>query len=153
MDDAPAFRIWPPLALGVPLLAGVLLTVVAGDPIDLPGSGSRVVGLILCVAFGAWNGWALAVMARHRTALLPGGSTRLVLMSGPFGLSRNPLYLGLIVLDAGLALLWPSMWALLMLPAGVAAVRWGAIGPEERYLTAKFGADYEAYRQRVRRWI
>jgi protein-S-isoprenylcysteine O-methyltransferase Ste14 len=153
MSDAPAFRIWPPIALGGPLLLGLLITAAAGDPVELPADASRVLGLILCVVFAAWNGWTLSVMAKHRTALLPGGSTRLVLTSGPFALSRNPLYLGLILLDAGLALLWTSLWALLLVPAGIAALRWGAIVPEERYLATKFGADYEAYRQRVRRWI
>jgi protein-S-isoprenylcysteine O-methyltransferase Ste14 len=153
MGDAPAFRIWPPVALGGPLLVGLLITAAAGDPVDLPQDPTRVLGLILCVVFAAWTGWTLSAMAKHRTALLPGGSTRLVLRSGPFGLSRNPLYLGLIVLDTGLALLWPSLWALLLLPAGICALRWGAIVPEERYLATKFGADYEAYRQRVRRWI
>lgn len=68
-------------------------------------------------------------------------------------MSRNPLYVGLIALDAGLALLWPSLWALFFVPLGVAAVRWGAILPEERYLSAKFGPQYDDYRQRVRRWL
>jgi protein-S-isoprenylcysteine O-methyltransferase Ste14 len=45
------------------------------------------------------------------------------------------------------------VWALLFVPLGVAALRWGAIGPEERYLASKFGADYEAYRTSVRRWL
>ena len=64
-----------------------------------------------------------------------------------------PLYLGLIALDLGLALLWPSFWAVALLPAGVATLWWGSILPEERYLSEKFGAEYEAYRARVRRWL
>ena len=114
---------------------------------------SRLVAGALVVAFVPWNGSALWLMARHRTALLPGGSTRTILDRGPFGLSRNPLYVGLIVLDVGLALLWPSFWALALVPLGVAALWWGAIVPEERYLGAKFGAEYDAYRARVRRWL
>jgi len=58
--------------------------------------------------FGIWNGWTLTVMAANRTAVLPGGTTRVVLDRGPFRLSRNPLYVGLIVLDVAIALLWPS---------------------------------------------
>jgi protein-S-isoprenylcysteine O-methyltransferase Ste14 len=72
---------------------------------------------------------------------------------GPFGVSRNPLYLGLIALDVALALLAPSAWALLAVPIGFLALTWGAILPEERYLRAKFGAAYEAYSCRVRRWL
>lgn len=153
MVDAPAYRIWPPVALGVPLVIGVAVTSGAGDPFLLPVAACRAVGYGLFVVFALWNGWALWLMARHRTALLPGGSTRTILDRGPFRISRNPLYLGLIVLDVALALLWPSFWALILVPVGVLALWWGAILPEERYLNRKFGAEYEAYRARVRRWL
>jgi protein-S-isoprenylcysteine O-methyltransferase Ste14 len=153
VPDASAFRIWPPLALGVPLLAGVVITASAGDPFTIPSLATRTVGTILIAVFAAWNSAALWIMARERTALLPGGATRAILDRGPFGVSRNPLYLGLIALDVGLALLWPSGWALLFVPLGVAGLRWGAILPEERYLTTKFGSEYDGYRRRVRRWL
>lgn len=149
--DAPEFRIWPPMALGVPFLIGLALTATCRDPITVPHA--RITGAVLVLTFAVWNGWTLSVMAAHRTAILPGGSTNVLLQSGPFRVSRNPLYLGLIALDAGLALLTPSFWALLLVPVGVAALRWGAIGPEERYLAAKFGTDYRAYRTSVRRWL
>jgi protein-S-isoprenylcysteine O-methyltransferase Ste14 len=135
------------------LLVGVIVTTSAGDPFSLPRHGSRPIGLVLCVLFAVWNGWTLATMAASRTAILPGGSTRTILDRGPFRFSRNPLYVGLIILDLGLALLWPSAWALLLVPVGIALLYWGAIAPEERYLSAKFGAEYDAYRRRVRRWL
>ena len=153
MADAPSYRIWPPVALGVPLVLGYILTATVGDPIALPVAPSRTIATVLIVAFALWNGWALWLMARHRTALLPGGATTTILDRGPFRVSRNPLYLGLIAFDIGLALLWPSFWALLSVPVGIAALWWGAILPEERYLSAKFGEEYEAYRRRVRRWL
>lgn len=153
MADAPAFRIWPPVALGVPLLAGVILTATVGDPFSLARASARPVGLVLCAVFVVWNGWTLSMMAVNHTAVLPGGATRTVLDRGPFRLSRNPLYVGLIVLDVALALLWPSAWALLLVPVGITVLFWGAIVPEERYLSAKFGAEYDAYRRRVRRWF
>ena len=153
MVDAPAFRVWPPLALGIPLLVGVIATAALGDPISLPRLAARVVGVVLCLAFAGWNGWTLVVMGANHTAVLPGGATRAVLDGGPFRISRNPLYVGLIALDVGLALLWPSAWALLCVPIGVALLFWGAIVPEEHYLSAKFGEEYAAYRARVRRWI
>ena len=151
--DAPTFRIWPPVALGVPLVCGWTLTATVGDPVTIAHRVPQLAGAVLIVMFAVWNGWTLSVMAANRTAILPGAATNAVLRSGPFRVSRNPLYLGLIALDAGLALLTPSLWALLFVPVGVAALRWGAIGPEERYLAAKFGADYEAYRTSVRRWL
>jgi protein-S-isoprenylcysteine O-methyltransferase Ste14 len=153
MADAPAYRIWPPVALGVPLLAGLGLTARVGDPIVLPVGVSPAVAAVLIIAFVVWNAWALWLMARSETALLPGGSTSTILDRGPFRVSRNPLYLGLIAVDVAVALLWPSSWALVLVPVGVVALWWGAIRPEERYLTAKFGAEYDAYRARVRRWL
>ena len=153
VSDAPAYRIWPPVALGAPLLGGIAVTASAGDPVALPAAPSRLIGGLLLVAFALWNGSALLLLARHRTALLPGGSTRVILDRGPFGWSRNPLYVGLIALDLGLALLWPSLWAVVLVPVGVVALWWGAVLPEERYLSAKFGAEYDAYRGRTRRWL
>jgi protein-S-isoprenylcysteine O-methyltransferase Ste14 len=141
------------VALGGPLLAGIGITAKVGDLIELPAGPSRTVASVLIVAFLLWNGSALWLMARYRTALLPGGSTNTILDRGPFGRSRNPLYLGLIALDIALALLWPSSWALALLPVGVVALWWGAVLPEERYLGAKFGVEYDAYRARVRRWL
>lgn len=153
VTDAPAYRIWPPVALGVPLVVGVIITAVAGDPFTPGTAWARGVGVVLVVLFGVWNGWTLIVMATNRTAVLPGGATRVVLDRGPFRLSRNPLYVGLVALDVALALLWPSMWALILVPVGVALLSWGAIVPEERYLGTKFGAQYDDYRRRVRRWL
>jgi len=151
-DSGPAFRLWPPVAVGGPLLLGLLASAWAGDP--LPGSAATVGwGWGLVSAFAAWNGWALVTLARHRTALLPGEPTTVVIDSGPFARSRNPLYVGLLVLSAGVALLAGSVWALVALPLEWALLRWGAVVPEERYLTAKFGATYTDYAGRVRRWL
>ena len=151
--DAPAFRIWPPVALGLPLTLGLVLSASAGDPVPVATTATRWVGWALVVAFVVWNGWTLAYMSTHRTAVLPGAPTVLVLQTGPFRLSRNPLYVGLIALDVGWAILADSFWALLFVPFGVAALWWGAVRPEERYLAGKFGAEYDAYRERVRRWV
>jgi protein-S-isoprenylcysteine O-methyltransferase Ste14 len=151
--DAPTYRVWPPVALGVPLVAGLVMTAALGDPVVLASDPARVAGAVLVVAFLLWNGWTLSVMAANRTSILPGGATSVVLQSGPFRLSRNPLYVGLIALDAGLALLTGSFWALLFVPGGIAALLWGAVRPEEHYLAGKFGAEYAAYRARVRRWL
>jgi protein-S-isoprenylcysteine O-methyltransferase Ste14 len=76
-----------------------------------------------------------------------------IIATGPFALSRNPLYVGLLALSAGLSLLAGSLWALLLLPVEWALLRWGAVLPEERYLTATFATSYVEYTRRVRRWL
>jgi protein-S-isoprenylcysteine O-methyltransferase Ste14 len=143
---------WPPVAVGGPLGLGLVISRLVGDPLAEP-SALFVSGWLLVAAFTVWNGWALVTMARHRTALLPGGATRTVIDSGPFARSRNPLYLGLLAGAAGVALLAGSVWALVAVPLEWALLRWGAVVPEERYLAAKFGEAYAGYNSRVPRWL
>jgi protein-S-isoprenylcysteine O-methyltransferase Ste14 len=143
---------WPPVAVGGPLGLGLILSRLVGDPLT-DSAVTAVLGWLLVGAFMVWNGWALATMSRHRTALLPGGATRTVVDSGPFARSRNPLYLGLLAGAAGVALLAGSFWALVALPLEWALLRWGAVVPEERYLAAKFGDTYAEYTSRVPRWL
>jgi protein-S-isoprenylcysteine O-methyltransferase Ste14 len=147
-----AFRLWPPVAIGGPLALGWLATGLWGDPVDL-GSWRVPLGGALVVAFVVWNGWSLWLFARHQTGLLPGQETSTMIERGPYRLSRNPLYVGLLALYLGLALLGPTFWGLVLLPAAVLLVLWGAILPEERFLQARFGAAYDDYRRRVRRWL
>src|SRR4051794_25133232 len=151
-DRGPGFRVWPPVAVGGPLVLGLLLSSLVGDPLR-SSRATTTAGLLLVLVFAVWNGWALWTMARHRTALLPGGATTTVISTGPFARSRNPLYVGLLVLSAGLALLAASAWALVALPVEWALLRWGAVLPEERYLSEKFGEEYAGYLVRVRRWV
>jgi protein-S-isoprenylcysteine O-methyltransferase Ste14 len=103
--------------------------------------------------FVGWNGWSLWLFRRHQTGLLPGQATHSLIDDGPFRRSRNPLYVGLLALYLGLALLAPTFWALALFPAAVLLVLWGAIRPEELYLHARFGAQYDDYARRVRRWL
>jgi protein-S-isoprenylcysteine O-methyltransferase Ste14 len=151
-DSGPAFRLWPPVAVGGPLALGLLLSWLVGDPL---GSSAVMTlsGWLLVAAFAIWNGWALLTIVQHRTALLPGAASTTVIDSGPYARSRNPLYVGLLVGSAGVSLLAGSIWALLALPLEWALLRWGAVLPEEHYLRAKFETEYAAYAARTRRWL
>ena len=151
-DDTVSFRLWPPVALGAPLLLGALATYWWGDPAE-PGSWRVPLGWALVVLFAVWNGWSLWLFARHETGLLPGSPTEAMIEEGTYRLSRNPLYVGLLALYLALALLGGSFWALVLFPVAVVLVLWGAILPEERFLHERFGEPYDAYRRRVRRWL
>ncbi len=140
------------MSVGGPLVLGLVVSSSVGDPLD-PSPATVGFGWALVAAFAGWNGWALATIVRHRTGLLPGEPTTVLLDRGPFARSRNPLYVGLLVGSAGLALVVGSAWALLALPVEWALLRWGAVVPEERYLAATFGATYTDYTDRVRRWL
>ena len=151
-EPAVAFRLWPPVAIGTPLVLGSLVTLTAGDPVEF--GGWRVpVGWVLVLLFVGFNGWSLWLFGRHQTGLLPGQATNAMIEEGPYRLSRNPLYVGLLALYLGLALLAPTFWGLVLFPAAVLLVHWGAIRPEERFLHDRFGASYDDYRRRVRRWL
>jgi protein-S-isoprenylcysteine O-methyltransferase Ste14 len=73
--------------------------------------------------------------------------------NGPFRYTRNPGYLGLAMLYAGIAVLRNALWAILLLPLVVYVIQREVIGREERYLERTFGEEYLAYKARVRRWV
>ena len=151
-EDSVEFRLWPPVAVGAPLVVGWLVTLAWGDPFDL-GPWRTPLGAALVLFFVAWNAWSLWLFGRHQTGLLPGEPTRAIIEEGPYRVSRNPLYVGLLALYLGIALLAPTFWALVLFPVAVLLIYWGAIRPEERYLHERFGAPYDDYRRRVRRWL
>jgi protein-S-isoprenylcysteine O-methyltransferase Ste14 len=151
-EETVAFRLWPPVAIGAPLLVGWLATLLWDDPVTL-GWWRVPLGCALVLFFVAWNGWSLLLFGRHETGLLPGEATTTMIEAGPYRLSRNPLYVGLLALYLGLGLLAPTLWGLVLFPAAVLLVLWGAIRPEEQFLHDRFGARYDDYTRRVRRWL
>ena len=72
---------------------------------------------------------------------------------GPFRYTRNPGYLGLTMLYAGIAVLRNALWAILLLPLVLYVIQRQVIGREERYLERTFGEEYRAYKAQVRRWL
>jgi protein-S-isoprenylcysteine O-methyltransferase Ste14 len=150
--EAVAFRLWPPVAVGGPLLLGWVATSLWGDPIEF-GAWRVPLGWALMLFFVVWNGWSLWLFGRHETGLLPGQATRAMIEEGPYRLSRNPLYVGLLALYLGLALLTSTFWGLVLFPLAALLLLWGAIRPEERFLHGRFGDEYDAYARRVRRWL
>ena len=110
------------------------------------GVAAIVVGLGL-----AYSG--IATFARARTPILPVKPARLLVLTGPYRFTRNPMYLGLTTVYFGAALVLNMAWALVLLPVVLGVLTVFVIEREERYLLSAFGGGYEHYRQRVRRWI
>jgi protein-S-isoprenylcysteine O-methyltransferase Ste14 len=80
-------------------------------------------------------------------------STSSLVVSGVYRLSRNPMYVGALLVLAGWAVFLSHPLPVLFLPAFVAYMNRFQITPEERALSGKFGADYERYKKTVRRWL
>jgi protein-S-isoprenylcysteine O-methyltransferase Ste14 len=76
-----------------------------------------------------------------------------IVTSGPFQLSRNPIYLSMALLYSGIALLTNALWPMLLLPFVLRIMNRGVIDREEQYLERKFGEKYVEYKLQVRRWL
>ena len=76
-----------------------------------------------------------------------------LVQDGPFRYSRNPGYLSLAMIYAGIAILRNALWAILLLPFLLLVTQRELIEREERYLERTFGEEYLAYKRRVRRWV
>jgi protein-S-isoprenylcysteine O-methyltransferase Ste14 len=92
-------------------------------------------------------------MRRAGTNIRPDQPTLALVTDGAFRFSRNPLYLAAAGLYVGVALLVHALWPLVLLIPMLAVLQWGVVAREERYLEAKFGDAYRAYKARVRRWL
>jgi protein-S-isoprenylcysteine O-methyltransferase Ste14 len=146
-------RVPPPLlllALGVALWFAVRA---AGATVDWPALHG--LGVIVMLAGIVLNLLPKRGFRRAGTTvnpMRPQAANRLV-TGGLYRWTRNPMYLGHVLVLAG----W-GIWlqSALVLPALVVQIAWLVrlqIKPEERALRARFGADYDAYRARVRRWL
>jgi protein-S-isoprenylcysteine O-methyltransferase Ste14 len=139
----------PPLLYSVPMAAGLAINRVVPLSIGAPGSQAAE-AILVVVGFGVAAAGAAAVV-RHQTTIVPHRAVSTLVTGGVYRFTRNPMYAGLAVAYVGGSLLARSWWPLaLLLPALIVLQRF-AIGPEERYLSARFGGRYDAYRSRVRR--
>jgi len=96
---------------------------------------------------------AIKSMRRAGTSPNPYVASAALVEAGPYRVTRNPMYVSMVLVFAGLSFAFRSTWSLALLPLAALAVDRWVIVPEERYLLHRFGDAYAAYRARVRRWI
>jgi len=142
----------PPLVYGAAIATGLLLEL--GWPLPfLPRIVAALLGsLLVVVAIVVF----LYSMRKFQTAgtPVPGNKpTTVIVRTGPYRFSRNPIYLAFSIFQLGIASWVSSVWLIVTLIAAVAVMASVVIPREERYLERRFGADYLDYKRSVRRWV
>ena len=157
-NDHAGVRVPPPVVAVGAILTGLALNWLWPAPLSevgmpLPASLTIIAGVLL---FLAGMGLAIACLFRFKaagTAVEPWKPTTALIAHGPYRLSRNPIYLGMLLALAGVGLMLDNLWILALLLPVWAFLRFAVIAREERYLEAKFGESYRRYRVDVRRWL
>ena len=111
---------------------------------------SGLLVLVASVALIASSGWSFK---KAGTPIRPTSPATAIVKSGPYRFSRNPMYLGMAGILAGLGVLFGSYCFGVALVVFVVAVNFGVIHPEEHYLESLQREEYRRYKQEVRRWL
>jgi protein-S-isoprenylcysteine O-methyltransferase Ste14 len=148
----PGVRIHPPVIFAASILTGYGIH--ALWPLAMPfGLHGKTVAIALLVPALVMTGLCLREFYRAKTDVRPDRPDTALITTGPYSLSRNPLYLVLVIIQLMVAAGMNMAWIALMSIASVIFITRYAIAREERYLEQLFGQDYRDYRARVRRWI
>jgi protein-S-isoprenylcysteine O-methyltransferase Ste14 len=151
--DRPNVLIPPPIPWALAILAGLVVGwlyplqfVPASIPRAWLGGGLFALGVALAV-------WAIVTIRRAGTQFDVHKPTTAIVENGPYRLTRNPIYLGMFLSQAGIAIGFDDLWVLAMLVPFYFVIRHGVVAREEAYLERKFGPVYLGYKSRVRRWL
>jgi protein-S-isoprenylcysteine O-methyltransferase Ste14 len=140
----------PPLAWGLAVIAGLALNWLVPLPFlpaeQLPGWLGAMVFVLALALFA----WAIVTITRAGSNVPTNRPTTTIVESGPYRFTRNPIYLAMFLGLTSLAIVFDSLWLLMMLVPFALVIRFGVVAREEAYLERKFG---DVYRSRVRRWL
>ncbi len=143
----------PPIWTLIYILLGAALSWSLGWP-RLPGLPLPWFGMALVAIAFVPPVWAFILFWREGTEIEPTSpANRALVTSGPYRFTRNPMYLGLVLLALGIAL-WVGAWPMFLAPIAVfATVNWVHIPFEEAKMRRQFGAAYDDYTAQARRWM
>ena len=148
----PRSRLFPPLFMVAGVLVGVGLQ--ALRPLSfVPRFAGHWIGGCLIAAALTLGAWAVLTFRRAGTTPDPHADVTAFVISGPFAFSRNPMYVTNVAFQIGAAFVLDNAWILMLAPVTWLLLDRIIIAGEERYLADKYGATYDAYRQKVRRWL
>lgn len=112
-----------------------------------------LLGIAPVIAGVALNLAADRAFKRHQTTVKPFELSTSLITEGVFRVSRNPMYLGMVLILLGLAIVLGTLTPFAVCAAFAVLLHYRFVRTEERMLAEKFGADWRAYRGQVRRWI
>jgi protein-S-isoprenylcysteine O-methyltransferase Ste14 len=151
-QDSAQVRVPPPLILLGALAFAAGLQQVAPWHGAWGGLG-RSLGIALCLACLALGLACMRRFAQAATHIEPWKTSSALVISGPYRVSRNPIYAAMVLFSAGLGLALDNVWMILgAVPLQMALRAW-VISREEKYLAGKFGQAYFDYCRQVRRWL
>jgi protein-S-isoprenylcysteine O-methyltransferase Ste14 len=96
---------------------------------------------------------AVIKFSKTKNTLIPNKSANSLQTAGIYSISRNPMYLGLLVLYIGIGCFKGNVWSFILIPMVILLVTKFVIRNEEEYLSRAFGIDYIEYQKKVKRWI
>ena len=150
--DAPRVIGFPPVIYAAFLAVGIALHSLF--PVKaLPDSVQYPIGFALIAVCVFIMPFVLLQFRKAGTNFDLRKPTTTIITGGPYRFSRNPAYLSLSLLYAGIGIAANSIWILGLLVPTLAVMHYGVISREERYLENKFGEEYLRYRRSVRRWL
>jgi protein-S-isoprenylcysteine O-methyltransferase Ste14 len=148
----PGVSIHPPLIYAGSILAGLGIDHIRPLPMPLGLHGPLYSGVLLALVL-VLAGLCIVEFYKAGTDVRPDRPDSTLITSGPYCHSRNPLYIGLTLVQVAVAMWFDNAWVLAMTAISVVVISRYAIRREEHYLERRFGAAYLDYKQRVRRWI
>jgi protein-S-isoprenylcysteine O-methyltransferase Ste14 len=151
----PLMRIPVPWVFLLAYFVGVVLEGYLPSPELEPGvrRAAHAAGFVLLAVGAALAVTCLVMFRKARTTTIPGQESSRLVTHGPYRFSRNPMYVSLTVVYLGEAAALGQLWPLVPLLLTLAYLHWTVIPYEEARLQQSFGATYDAYRARVRRWV
>ena len=145
----------PPVALVLSMAALMWLASWAMPTFGFMFPAHELFSVSVAVAGVVISGLGIASFRRAGTTVNPmkPDSTSSLVVSGIYRLTRNPMYLGFLLVLLGWAIFLSNALAFLFLPAFIFYMNRFQIGPEEKALNSLFGQQFVAYTGRVRRWL
>ncbi len=152
--DNPGIHIPPPLVYAASFFLSIWIQKMIPLSTNLfHTSAATMTGIVLIMIALFFNIPALYQFAKTRNTIVTIKPARSLQTKGIYGLTRNPMYLSLLLVYTGLSFLTGNWWTLLLLPVLFMVINQFIIKPEERYLKRAFGQTYLDYKKKVRRWL